>query len=362
MKSIRTIRSRIAAISLGATMLFGCASEGPQDSSQTNLADATVSDTPPSPDQSEVASPSPQPQTTIRFAGEPTGLSGLIPAVIEEYDLGEPHGLIWEGQHLSREEATRSLLSGQTDVGIVGAPGLLSAHQQLPDIRVIRPMYAMHGFFLAAPDSSYDGPEDLVGERVVQLGPTSGFHNATASLYEKLGLDFSSVDWVHASMPVGLVSTEQGDAAATIAWPPVGTLELSRGNFRQVFNIREEWQEVTGTDLMNGVVAVSDEWIEENPDAAAALVATLDDFVEFMHDTPELFEMPDIQELMGLEDLSAEEIESVSEAVNALWIDDWSEDDIGAQVSLLKGLREAEGFPHVDDEAIEQIWARVGES
>lgn len=276
---------------------------------------------------------------TVRLAGIEAGVSGLIPSVIDVAGLDEANGLNLEITHLPLAEAVRSVILGQQDAGVIAVipiPNALAGGS--PDLRVIAPMYWMHGSLLVNPDSPYETLEDLRGERIAGFAPSSATQNAFELLATELGFNVAEdFEILQGNPVVNLEAVRSGDAAAALVFPPLTAQVVHRGEFRELLFVNDGWRELTGNNMISGGFGALQGWIDENPEAVARLQQAIADGIRYILDNPDIYEDPEIKRVLGLEESDADEIDAVREAINAVLIppEEWDEAVVDAQIDVI---------------------------
>lgn len=86
-----------------------------------------------------------------------------------------------------------------------------------------------------------------------------------------------------------LALVEQGEVEASLLFSGTSAAARSLPEFTTIFSFTEAMQEQTGQPLpVNGAVATG-EWLENNPEQAAALIEGLDEATAWISDNPEAF-------------------------------------------------------------------------
>jgi ABC-type nitrate/sulfonate/bicarbonate transport system substrate-binding protein len=135
-------------------------------------------------------------------------------------------------------------------------------------------------------NDSLEGWDDLVGERVGILSPPSGMWNQTNLMLREMGYSTDDFDFRKGS-PGAIHSFDQrGDVTAHVHFVPVSIKSIVSGEMREVQFLPSKFEELFGHNLQFVPLAAHQSWIDENPDAAQSLRATLIEAQQLFMDSP----------------------------------------------------------------------------
>lgn len=330
-----------------AGTLAACGSDSGKDTAKAAGNDATTTTT--------------EPMVEFNYTGVASGVSGLLPFVIAKHNIGEKYGVKWNVTNLETGGVIlRALTSGRADLSTMGAPALLQANDQFPSIRVLAPFYWMHGQLLSQSQSQTSTLAGLVDSKAKIVAPdrSSGIRSALELLTAREHLDFGKLSVVESNPTVGLAAVKKGEAAATVAWVPISTVQVASGDYREVVDIRKAWREETGEDMLNGILVTSQEWIDKHPGAPAKIRKSLAAGIDFLRTNDDVWQDPEVWKILGVTD--AKQVPAVRDAVLELYVTKWTQKNTDEQIGILKDMIEMGIYPKVPDADLERIWAPAG--
>jgi ABC-type nitrate/sulfonate/bicarbonate transport system substrate-binding protein len=194
------------------------------------------------------------------------------------------------------EEAESLLIAGQTQIAWIGPLDTAQFASEGEDFRYISTAGALNmynGVVIRAEDADqYQTIEDLAGMR---LG-IPGFGTGTWASFDVFartyfGIDDPEEDFdvITADSGALLALLERGEIDAALLFAASSAAGRYMDQFETVFSFTEVMQEEYGVPLVvNGPTARAD-WIEDNPDAVADVIAGLDQAVQWMSENPDAF-------------------------------------------------------------------------
>lgn len=222
--------------------------------------------------------------------------ASAIPAFIAA-DRGFFGDLDVEVSKVGYDQVQALLVAGDTDIAWMSPIETVQFVSEGSDFRYFSTAGAQNmynGIVVRAGDAEkYTDVESLEGAR---LG-IPGFGTGTWASFRAFGEAFYGIsepteyfDVVTASSGalLALVEREQVDAALLFSGSSAAARSLPQ--FQTIFSFTEAMQEATGQPLViNGAVATAT-WLEENAEAAATVVAGLDEATQWIQDNPDAFE------------------------------------------------------------------------
>lgn len=323
MRALPIIRARWASfaalLAISALLLGACASSEPaaepdteDEQTQTEPAAAQTNDAGDDGTEGEDADDEePTEVIDVKWGGASgPSQAGLRDAVIKDRGLDEKHGLNLDITALAPDQSELAVLTGQVDVGFLPLISWANAVAEGEDLVVLDLTSHNHGALLVPEDSDYQTVEDLIGKKIATLNPVSSMYTSTQVILSQMGLDWPEQFEVISGPPPALTSfIESGEVDAIVHFEPNVCRLISTGNYRIIWGLDEQWQELTGDSLpLTGFVARRD-WLEENPDVAERIRDMGRDLGETISGNPEI--IAEYAELLGLE--TEEEINCASE-------------------------------------------------
>jgi len=245
-------------------------------------------------------SPTARPLRTVVFATSAGGSAmGLITQVIKRHQLDEKHGLNLDLKPLDPSEAERATVMGIVEAGFFVPVSWAKANLEGQNVSFLAPLYTNHGAVLVRADSPYQSLSDLRGKRIATLPSVSGLYTSMQVIVRKLGMDWErDFDLVAGQAPAVIAALERGDADAAIPFEPNVSKLLATGQYREVMNPNETWQQLTGSSLFMVGLAALQSWIDQNRDTARAIRACVLDATRYLRETPSVWE--EERELLGI--------------------------------------------------------------
>ena len=188
------------------------------------------------------------------------------------------------------------LVAGDTDVAWISPIETAQFVSEGSDFRYFSTAGAQNmynGIVVGADEAeTYATVTDLEGMR---LG-IPGFGTGTWTTFRAFAKAFYDIDdpqayfdVVTASSGALLALVERGQVDAALLFSGSSAAARSLPQFETIFTFTEAMRESTGQPLViNGAVATAT-WLEENPEAAAAIVAGLDEAVRWIQDNTDAF-------------------------------------------------------------------------
>lgn len=275
----------------------------------------------------------------IRFSGLSGGTSSLALKVIEENGFDVANGFEGEYSYQEADAANQFFYQGRSEVAFdIDVIGVAIARAQGIDITSIGSVVTNHICLMTTEDSPIESPEELAGMKVGHYGTDSGGTVTLSILMDELyGIDIFK-DWeMVESDPNGIIALlNRGNLDATVAFQPnIARENLERGSDCMTPYFTEMWNELYGGHLLISTIAAHDEWIEENPDLAQAVLDAWDEGQAWLSDNPEALTESPYKELTGVED--PEVLERFAGYVNSIpmYLSTWDEDVVAAQEAFI---------------------------
>jgi NitT/TauT family transport system substrate-binding protein len=266
----------------------------------------------------------------VRLNALSGGLTGVALTVIEENGFDEENGFRGEFFYNDPDASGQFFLQQRADISFdQDALNVAIARSQGFDVTTFYPVLNNNNCILVKSDSGYSSPEDLVGKKVGHFGADSGTTTSlSVMLQEFYGLDLLKEYNLVETDPATLVELlDRGEVEAIFDFVPHSSRAMIESDAECLFGpASQEWEEREGGANFLSTMAAHEEWLEENGDLAAAVIAAWDDAIAWIEEDPtRITEEPyktllaqDDQEVLDLIVQQAEEI--------PLWTNDWSEE------------------------------------
>lgn len=313
MRARQKIRARwapvAASFAISALLLAACASDEPEAApTESEEAAADPTDAASDPDtETEAADDEPMELIDVRWGGASgPSQAGLRDAIITDRDLDEKHGLNLDITALAPDQAELAVLTGQVDVGFLPLISWANAVAEGEDLVVLDLTSHNHGALLVRADSEYETVDDLVGGTIATLNPVSSMYTSTQVILSQMGIAWPDDFEVLSGPPPALIGfIESGEVDAIVHFEPNVCRLVSSGNYRLIWGLDEQWQELTGNSLpLTGFVARRS-WLEENPGVADRIREMGRDLGDTIAGNPEVIaEYADLLELEGEEQIN----------------------------------------------------------
>jgi ABC-type nitrate/sulfonate/bicarbonate transport system substrate-binding protein len=237
---------------------------------------------------------------TVVFATSAGGSAmGLITQVVKRHQLDERYGLNLDLKPLDPSEAERATVMGIVEAGFFVPVSWAKANLEGQNVSFLAPLYTNHGAVLVRADSPYRSLGDLRGKRIATLPSVSGLYTSMQVIVRKLGMDWEhDFDLVAGQAPAVIAALERGDADAAIPFEPNVSRLLATGQYREVLNPNETWQQLTGSPLFMVGLAALQSWIDQHRDTARALRACILDATRYLRENPNVWD--EERELLGI--------------------------------------------------------------
>lgn len=283
-------------VALGAAGLPACATtQQPAPSTTTPPATPEPAATPPAQTSSQPATPQ-----TVTFATPGTLVVGYLMEVIKSRKLDEKHGVILDVKKMGLTDAERAVAFKQVDMGIFGLVSAAVANAEGNDMRIFAPLLWNFVEVVVREDSPYQHLDELKGKKVgVPDRITSTFQSSKLVL-KSMGYDLEKdfeVVIVPPQPPAQLGLLERKDVEALILNEPAVTQALAKGR-RGILTFNDRWQELTGEPFLFLGAAASQQWLDQNADAARRVARAIIDAAKEAQADPGT--VAEFAEVMGL--------------------------------------------------------------
>lgn len=291
--------------------------------------------------------PVPEELPVVRLSALSGGLTGVALTVIEENGFDEANGFQGEFFYNDPDASGQFFLQRNSDVAFdFDAIGAAIARSEDLDLSVFYPILNNNNCIVVKEDATYQSPEDLVGLKVGHFGADSGTTTSFTIIIKALfGFNLlEDYELVETGPPALVELLKDDEVEAIFDFVPHATRAIVQVPGRCMFG---PVAQVTG-QLPGGVnshlseMAAYNDWLDENPDLAQAVMAAWDDAYAWLTEDPTRITEDPYRSLLGQDDPAV--LAAVAEAVTAipLFTNDWSA-EVQAGVEAWVDLAAAQG-------------------
>lgn len=267
---------------------------------------------------------------TVKLSALSAGLTGVALTVIDEQNFDEENGFQGEFFFNDPDASGQFFLQRKSDIAFDSDPLTVAiARAEGLDVTTFYPILNNNNCILVKPDSGFTSPEDLVGKKVGHFGADSGTTTSlSVMLQEFYGIDLLQEYDLVESDPATLVELlDQGEVDAIFDFVPHSSRAMVQTDAECMFGPAfEEWSAEKGGSNFLSTISAYEDYLEENADTAANVMAAWDDALAWLTENPEALQEAPYAELMGQDD--AEVLELISQQVTdvPLFTNDWSDE------------------------------------
>lgn len=274
---------------------------------------------------------------TLDFAASAGSSSmGLMASVIKGEGLDAKHGLNLQVREFSPDQAEQALMTGQVDAGFFGIVSLAKVRAEGRDLVFLAPLQTNHGAVIVPKDSPAKSLRDLKGHKVATLDPVSGLYTTMQVLAGELGMSWEHDFHILSGPPPALVAfIEKGQVDAIVHFEPNTSKLLASGKYRDVMDLSKAWEERTGEPLFMLGLAAKGSWVEDNPEAARRLTATIQEATKLMSTDEEL-----VGKYLGKFDLDPKVVDIAKTRMSEIYISETPEQSADNARLILERAKE----------------------
>jgi NitT/TauT family transport system substrate-binding protein len=280
----------------------------------------------------------------VRIQALSGGMGGVGLKALEVSGSDEANGFEGEFLFLDPDAAGQFFLQRRSDVAFDGDPvGTAIARNEGFEITIFGSYNPNNSCLLVKEGSPYKTPEDLVGERVGHTGIETGTTQNISVLLDAFhGVNFFDDYQLVESDPSGVVELLKNDEVEGITtFEPHISRAIVEADARCLFGpATQEWEEREGGEILLAGIGAYDDWIEENPELAEAVLAAWEDTVEWIEEDPDRLKQEVFTDFIGIDDPEVLDliIERVVEV--PIYTTDWSEETRSSADRLVDLLAE----------------------
>lgn len=243
------------------------------------------------------------PTVTFSALQDPAPIPALV---MEEEGIDEKHGFNAELKVMDPDASQTSFLMGESDVAVdMDAVAAAIARNEGHGIVAFYPALTNTAAVVVPKDSSYQGPEDLVGERVGHFGVDSGTTQSIALTMQEFFdvdplSDYTLSEAGPAALPELLAS---GEVEAIFDFEPFPLRAVADTPGRYLMKVAKVWQDEWGWNPPIAMLTAKDEWLTENPELARSVVAAWQEATQQIVDSDyEMFREEPYKSFLNLRD------------------------------------------------------------
>jgi NitT/TauT family transport system substrate-binding protein len=267
---------------------------------------------------------------TVKLSALNAGLTGVAQTVIEENGFDEANGFQGEFFYNDPDASGQFFLQRKSDIAFDSDPLTVAiARAQDLDVTTFYPVLNNNNCIMVKADSPHDSPEDLVGEQVGHFGADSGTTTSlSVMLNEFYGINLLEEYNLVESDPATLVELlDRGEVEAIFDFVPHSSRAIVQADAECMFGPAvQEWETETGGSNFLSTMSAYEDYLEENADLAANVMAAWDDALAWIEEDPTRLTEEPYASLMGQDD--PEVLDLIAEQVTEipLFTNDWSEE------------------------------------
>lgn len=269
---------------------------------------------------------------TIRIGVAASGGTTLPALVISQQKLDEKHGLKIDWVRLDQNALQKAFALRQFDVSFAEvALDLIRQRARGDKVRSVYGGIMANVYIVAKKDAPYRNFGELKGKKVGLYSLTSG---STAGLIkivrERWKLDLrKDFELVVAPPPVLAGLLQKGDIEAMVNVDPLVLRVLESGGYKQIMDLDQEWQALTGSRLLVTTIAAWDDYIQKNSDEVRRLVRAYREAVSHIENNPQVYVSTGFIKSSGLKETPAV-VKMFEERFSKLYTAKWDQNLINA--------------------------------
>jgi NitT/TauT family transport system substrate-binding protein len=266
-------------------------------------------------------------QKSVRIGVATSGGTTLPALVISQQKLDEKHGLKIEWARLDQNALQKAFALRQFDVSFAEvASDLIRQRARGDKVKSVYSGIMSNVYVLTKRDAPYKNFGDLKGRKVGLYSLTSSSTAALAKIVrDKWHLDLKKDFEIVVSPPPVLAGLlQKGDIEAMVNVDPLVLRVLQSGGSREIMDLDQEWQELTGSRLLVTTLAVWEDWAQKNEQDVRRLVQVYREAVDYIEKNPQVYASTGFIKMAGLPD-SPENVKLFAERFSKLYTGQWNQ-------------------------------------
>lgn len=230
---------------------------------------------------------------TLNIQAYPGAVANMVHWVAADAGICEKHGITCVIQEIaSGPLGLQALIAGEIQVSFASTDVTMQARAKGTPVKIVVASEPNNLYsFVVAPDTDFGGyPEGMQSVTDAAIGVTArgaATEIQTYALFQGAGLDPNSATYVPVGSPsTGYPALTGGTVEAAMVFEPFQTLCV----VNETCEIAVELREGEGPEILqrlNGAFetyAMTEDFIEENPEAVDGFIAAIEEAVEFIQD------------------------------------------------------------------------------
>ncbi|MEF2764614.1 MAG: PhnD/SsuA/transferrin family substrate-binding protein [Mediterraneibacter sp.] len=296
---MKKIISLITAFMLTAALLAGCGSTGNGTADQTDKQENSGTQTQAEPvDVNVMALKGPTAMGMVKLMDDAD--SGNVDTENYSFEIAA-----------SADEVTPKLIQGETDIAAVPANLASVLYNKTEGQIQVLAVNTLGVLYIVENGDSIHSVSDLAGRTIYASGKGSTPEYALNFILEKNGLTPGTdvtIEWKSEHSECVSALAQDPEGIAMLPQPFVTTAQAKNPNLKVALDLTEEWDKVmeneeTKSSLLTGVVVVTKEFAEENPEAVEDFMDRYADSVKYVNDNVE-----EAAKLVGNYDIVTEDV------------------------------------------------------
>ena len=291
-------------------------------------------------------------QKTVRVGVATSGGTTLPALVISQQKLDEKQGLKIEWVRLDQNAVQKAFALRQFDVSFAEvASDLIRQRGRGDKVKSVYAGIMANVYVVAKRDSPYKTFADLKGRKVGLYSLTSSSTAALVKLVrDKWQLDLrKEFELVVSPPPVLAGLLQKGDIEAMVNVDPLVLRVLHSGPYRQIMDLDQEWQQLTGARLLVTTIAAWDDYARKNPDELRRLIAVYREAVSYIEKNPQVYVSTGFIKDAGLPE-TPEMVKLFDERFSKLYTGKWDQSLINANKPVFQVAIEMGNLESISDD------------
>jgi NitT/TauT family transport system substrate-binding protein len=298
-------------------------------------------------------------QKVVRIGVATSGGTTMPALVISQQKLDEKQGLKIEWVRLDQNALQKAFALRQFDVSFAEvASDLIRQRARGDKVRSVYSGIMANVYVVTQRDSPYKSFGDLKGKKVGLYSLTSSSTAALVKIVrEKWKLDLRRDFEVVVSPPPVLAGLlQKGDIAAMVNVDPLVLRVLESGPYREIMDLDQEWQELTGARLLVTTIAAWDDYAQKNGDELRRLIQAYREAVAYIEKNPQVYASTGFIKMAGLKE-TPEMVKLFDQRFSKLYTGKWDQNLINANKPVFQVAIEMGNLESVPDDWYTFVYA-----
>lgn len=291
-------------------------------------------------------------QKTVRIGVATSGGTTLPALVISQQKLDEKHGMKIEWVRLDQNALQKAFALRQFDVSFAEvASDLIRQRARGDKVKSVYSGIMANVYVVTKRDAPYKNLGDLKGKKVGLYSLTSSSTAALVKIVrEKWKLELRKDFEIVVSPPPVLAGLlQKGDIEAMVNVDPLVLRVLQSGGSRQIMDLDQEWQQLTGSRLLVTTIAVWEDWAQKNEEDVRRLIRIYQEAVSMIEKNPQVYVSTGFVKMAGLKE-TPETIKLFDERFSPLYTGKWNQSLINANKPVFEVAVEMGNLESVPDD------------